>query len=305
MSFTITDAFVQQFTGAIHLVAQQETSRLEGCVRVDMMTGEAAYFEQLGATAARKVMARHGDSPMMNSQHLRRRLVPYDYDWGDMIDKLDKLKMIADPTSPYTMAAAAALNRGKDDEIIGAFFGTAYAGHTGGTAVVWPNGNAESNPPQPGGTVVAVNSWAYGTGSGNAGLTISKLIEANVALDAAEGDENEPRYIVVKAKHKGQLLATTEVTNVNYNSVKALVDGKINSFMGFEFKHSERLGVDSNGFDRIPAWRKGGMGLGIVKDISGRVAERPDKRFSWYVYADMSIGASRLEEAKITEIKTI
>lgn len=304
MSFTITDAFVQQFTAAIHLVAQQEKSRLADCVQVDMMTGEAAYFEQLGATAARKVEARHSDSPMMNSQHLRRRLVPYDYDWGDMIDKLDKLKMLADPTSAYVMASAAAMNRGKDDEIIAAFFGTAYTGHSGGTAVVWPNGNSESSPAQPPGTVVAVNSWAYGTGTGNAGLTISKLIEASVALDAAEGDENEPRYIAIKAKHKGQLLATTEVTHADYNTVKALVDGKVNSFMGFEFRHSERLLIDSNGYDRVPAWRKSGMGLGIVKDISGRVAERPDKRFAWYVYTDMSIGASRLEEPKVVEIKT-
>lgn len=302
MSFTITDAFVQQFTAAIQLVAQQETSRLRDCVRVDMMTGEAAYFEQLGATAARKVMARHADSPMMNSQHLRRRLVPYDYDWGDMIDKLDKLKMIVDPTSPYTMAAGAAMNRGMDDEIIGAFFGTAYTGHTGGTAVVWPNGNSESNPAQPGGTVVAVNSWAYGNGSGNAGLTISKLIEANVALDAAEGDENEPRYIAVKAKHKGQLLSTTEVTSSDYNTVKALVDGKIDTYMGFKFKHTERLQVNGAGQDRVPAWRQGAMGLGIVKDISSRAAERADKRFSYYVYADMSIGASRLEEVKLVEI---
>ncbi len=46
------------------------------------------------------------------------------------------------------------------------------------------------------------------------------------------------------------------------------------------------------------------MGVGVAQDIYGRVAERPDKRFSWYVYTAMSIGGSRLEEAKLVEIKT-
>jgi hypothetical protein len=44
------------------------------------------------------------------------------------------------------------------------------------------------------------------------------------------------------------------------------------------------------------------MGLGIARDIQGRMAERPDKRFSMYVYTDQAIGASRLEEAKLVEI---
>lgn len=303
MSFTVTDAFVQQFTGNVSLLAQQLMSRLRPTIIEDQITGEAAYLEQLAPTAARKVIARHSDSPIMNSQHLRRRVAPYDYDWGDLIDVEDKVRLLIDPASAYARNAAAALERGIDDEIIGCLWANAYTGHAGSTVVTWPNGNSESSPTAPAGTQVAVNDWTYGTGNGNSGLTISKLISASVALDAAEGDEDEERYIVITAKQKGNLLATTEATNADYAAVKALVDGKIDTFMGFKFIHSERLSKDSNGYTRVPVYRKSGLGIGIAKDIWSRITERGDKRFSWYVYAAMSLGATRLEEAKLVELK--
>lgn len=303
MSFTVTDAFVQQFTGNVRFLAQQKDSRLRRTVIEDTIVGEAQYLEQLAPTTARKVQARHSDSPVMNTQHLRRRVAPYDYDWGDLIDKEDKVRLLIDPASSYAINAGAAMNRAFDDEIIGALWATAYTGHAGATQVSWPNGNSESTPTAPGGTQVAVNDWTYGNGSGNVGLTISKLISASVALDAAEGDEEEERFIVIGAKQKGNLLATTEATSADYASVKALVDGKIDRFMGFTFVHSERLSSDGSGFTRVPAYRKSALGVGIAADVSTMISQRADKRYSWYVYAAESIGASRLEEAKLVEIK--
>lgn len=306
MSFTVTDAFVSQYTGNVQLLAQQSESRFRGKVLEDAITGESAYMEQVAPTAARKVTTRHGDSPVMNTQHLRRRLAPYDYDWGDLVDQLDKVKLLIDPASTYAKNAAMAMNRGVDDEIIESMWATAYTGHAGSTQVVWPNGNAESVPTAPAGTQISVSSWAYGNGSGNAGLTISKLIEAGVALDAAEGDEGEERFLAIQAKQKGNLLATTEATLKEFGVAKddmaPLRDGKVAFILGFQTIHSERLLLNSSSYRRVPAWRKSALGLGIAKDISGKIAERADKRFSWYVYTDMSVGASRLEESKLVEI---
>ena len=303
MSFMITDAFVQQFTGNVRFLAQQKETRFRRAVVEDQITGEAAYMEQLAPATARKVQARNSDSPVMNSQSLRRRIAPYDYDWGDLIDRLDKVRLLIDPTSSYAMNASMAMNRGVDDEIIGCLWANAYTGHAGGTVVAWPNGNAESVPTTPAGTVVGVADWTYGNGSGNAGLTISKLISAKAALLAGEGDENEETFIAVTAKQVGNLLATTEVTNADYNTVQALVNGKIDTFMGFKFIHSERLQQDSNSYWRIPVWRKSALGLGVAQDIQGQISPRPDKRFAMYVYTDMSVGATRLEEVKLVEIK--
>lgn len=302
MSFTVTDAMVQQFGSNVRHLAQQSEARLRGKVIEEQITGDSAYLEQMAPTAARKIVTRHADSPMMNTQHLRRRIAPYDYDWGDLVDRLDKLKLLIDPESQYAKAAGMAMRRGQDDEIIQAFFGTAYTGHSGSTVVTWPNGNNESSPAAPGGTVVAVADWSYGTGSGAAGLTVSKLISASVALDQAEGDEEEERYILVGGKQKGDLLKTTEATSADYNTVRALYDGKIDTFVGFKFIHSERLQKNASNQWRVPAWRKSGMGLGINRDIESQSAPRPDKRFAQYVYCDESIGGARLEEPKVVEI---
>lgn len=305
MSFTISEAFVLQFGANVLQLAQQKRSRFRGCVYEDQISAEAAYLEQLAPTAARKVVARHSDSPMMNSQWLRRRVAPYDYDWGDLVDRLDRVRLLVDPESQYTTNASSAMGRGFDDEIIAAFFGTAYAGHTGSIAITWPNGNTESTPAQPGGTVVAVNDWTYGNGSGNAPLTVSKMISSKVALDAAEVDEDEDRYFAAPGNEWGKMLATTEVTSADYNSVKALVRGEVDTFLGFKCRRSERLQVDSNGYYRCIAWAERGLGIGIAKDISAQAAPRPDKRFAQYVYLDMSIGAARLEEVRVVEVKCV
>jgi hypothetical protein len=302
MSFTISESFVLQFGANVMELAQQRVSRFKGHVYEDQITGEAAYLEQLAPTAARKVTARHADSPMMNSQWLRRRIAPYDYDWGDLIDRLDKVRLLIDPESHYTRNAGRALGRAYDDEIIAAGFGTAWAGHAGSIAITWPNGNTESNPAQPGGTQIAVNDWTFGNGSGNAGLTISKLISAKVALDQAEVDEDEERYLAATGRQLGNLLATTEATSSDYNTVKALVRGELDEFLGFKIIRSERLLVNALGQTRCMAWGRMGLGLGVAKDISPQAGPRPDKRFAQYIYCDMSIGAARLEEARVVEV---
>lgn len=307
MSFTITDAFVQQFSGNVRYLAQQRVSRLRSTVVEDTITGESAYLEQVAPTSARKVLSRHMDSPIMNTQHLRRRVAPYDYDWGDLVDRLDKVRLLIDPASTYARNAAFAMNRGFDDEIIGCMYAIAFTGHSGSTSVTWPNGNAESTPTAPAGTQVSVSDWTYGNGSGSVGLTISKLVSAMVALDAAEGDEEEEeRYGVIQAKQKGNLLATTEATLKEFGVAKddlaPLRDGKITKIMGFELRHSERLQLNGSSQYRVPFYRKSALGIGIAKDISGQMAPRPDKRFATYVYADMAVGAARLEEAKLVEV---
>ena len=303
MSFSITDAMVQQFGSNVRHLAQQSEARLRGKVIEEMIHGDSAYLEQLAPSYARKVTTRHADTPLMNVQHLRRRIAPYPYDYGELVDRLDKETILIDPESAYVKAGGDAMRRGQDDEVIQAFFGTAYTGHSGSTVVTWPNGNNESQPPAPGGTVVAVNDWTYGTGSGNAGLTVSKLISASAALDIAEGDEEEERYILVGGRQKADLLKTTEATSSDYNTVRTLYDGKLDTYMGFKFIHSERLQKDATGYWRVPAWRKSGVGLGIGQDIQVKVAERPDKRFATQVYVDEFLGGSRLEEAKVVEIK--
>jgi hypothetical protein len=50
-------------------------------------------------------------------------------------------------------------------------------------------------------------------------------------------------------------------------------------------------------------YAKRGMCLGVGKDISTKITERPDKNYATQVFASMSIGATRLEEARVGYIE--
>lgn len=293
MSFEITTAFVQQYGSTVEHLVQQKGSRLRDAVALETgIVGKTAFFDQIGSVSARKVTNRHGDSPLNPTPHARRRVAMFDYDTGDLIDDLDKLKTLIDPTNPYTMAHAWAMGRAIDDEIISAFTGTAYTGESGSTSVTFPTTQQ-----------VAVNAWNFGTGSGNSGLTISKLIEAKNILGSNDVDPDEELYIACTQRQISDLLQTTEVTSQDFNSVKALVEGKLDTFMGFRFIRTERMLVDGNSYRRVIAWAKSGVKLGMAKDITARIAPRADKRFSTYAYFCMSLGATRMQEEKVVEIK--
>lgn len=283
MSFEITTAFVQQYGQSVEFLAQQKGSRLRRAVSYDTVEGKTRFFDQIGSVAAKRVTNRHGDSPLNPTPHARRRLTTFSYETGDLIDDMDKIRTLIDPTNAYTQAHGWALGRGMDDEIIASFFATAYTGEDGSSTVAFPANN-----------VIA---------AGAAGLTIAKLRTAKEILDASEAtDPDESRFIAVSAKQVTNLLATTEVTSSDYNTVKALVEGKVDSFMGFEFIRTERL-PKTNTERLCPVWVPSGIMLGVGKEPTFRMAERSDKRFSMYVYACMDIGATRMQEEKVLQIE--
>jgi hypothetical protein len=80
MSIQVTTAFVQQFSGNVQMLVQQAGSKLRGSVRLEPVTGKQAFFDQIGATAARRRPSRHSDTPRMDTPHARRRCVLEDWD---------------------------------------------------------------------------------------------------------------------------------------------------------------------------------------------------------------------------------
>ena len=291
MSINITTAFVNQYRANVEHLLQQKGSRLRPFVRMETQNAEFEYYDRIGSVDAVEVTSRHSDTPLISTPHDRRQVSLRDFDWADMIDRTDRIRLLIDPSSPYAQNAAWALGRKMDDVIIENAFGTAYSGKTGSTSVTHPSGD-----------VIAVNYVESGSAT-NSGLTIGKLREAKRLLDSQENDPSDPRYCAVTAKQVNDLLQTTEVTSADYNSVKALVQGEINSFMGFLFVRTERVATDSNSYRRVIAWARSGMLLAMGKDITADIGPRRDKRNSTQVYCSASFGATRMEEGKVLEIK--
>lgn len=281
MSTQVTTAFVQQYSANVQMLSQQMGSRLRDAVRVENITGKNAFFDQVGKATAQKRVTRHADTPQIDTPHARRRVSLVDYEYADLIDDQDKVRMLIDPTSSYAMAAAAAMGRAIDDEIIAAALGTAYTGETGSTATSLPAGQQIAN--------------------GGADLSVAKLREAKKILDLSDVDPSIPRYIAVGPDQVEALLADTNVTSSDFNTVKALVQGEVNQFMGFNFIVTNRLAKSGN-IRSCFAWAEDGLALAVGRDVMARIDERNDKGYATQVYYCMSIGSTRMEEEKVVQI---
>jgi hypothetical protein len=282
MSSQITTAFVNQYSSNIQMLSQQMGSLLRGAVDVESVNGEKAFFDQVGSAAAVLRTTRHADTPLIDTPHSRRMVTMSDYEYADLIDDQDKVRLLVDPTSTYARAAAAAMGRAMDDVIIAAAIGTAKTGKDGSTSTALPSGQKVVH--------------------GSASLTIAKLLSAKEILDEGSVDPSIPRYIVCAPKQITSLLGTTQVTSSDFNTVKALAQGQMDTFSGFKFIVSNRLTTDGDGNRAVIAFAGDGLKMAMGKEPTARIDERSDKSYATQVYYCQTIGATRMEEAKVVEI---
>lgn len=311
MSFEITVAFVEQYRAAILLLSQQKMSRLRITCQEETVVGRTFYGERIGATAGQDITERHGDTPLISTPHSRRRGSMVDWDIADLIDEMDKAKMLIDPTSTYVQNFIAAANRRVDKHVYDALGGTAAAGQSGGTTINnYDAGECRLIDGQ--GTVVAAGS--NHSSSTPTALTIAKLLTCKQLLDEGDIDPERQRHFVYNPYNLGQLLNTTEVKSSDYNTVKALAQGQIDTFMGFKFVMLQDFIDATKGHLRDSeaetantavecyAWAQGAIKLGVGKEVATRVDIRTDKRMAVQPYCRMSFGAVRVEGPAVVEI---
>lgn len=299
---------VEAFNANVYQLSQQRGSRLASLVRNETFTGKAEFFDRLGLATAQDKTARNSDTPNLDIAHSRRQVTSITREWGTLVDRKDKVQNIHNPENEYSVAAQNALGRKMDSVIISGAFGTAQTGEDGsGTQTL---GTAQK--------VAAVAAGALD----NANLQL--LRKASRLMNAAE--VMGPRFLVHTADFLEQLLAHTEVTSADYNSVKALVQGEIDTFMGFKFIHTELLPLastvdsDTFKFDTVTGLYNGSgtslvgteetalcmVGDGIILGKNplslSRVEERADKSYSVQVYSQMDFGATRMEEVKVVQL---
>ena len=294
MSINVIPTFqVQQFSTNVNLLLQQKGSKLAGAIMRGSHVGkQASPVDQIGAVAAQKVTNRFAPMGRVDAPTDRRWVFPIDYDLPQLIDFFDKLRLITDPESAYVTNAVFAMGRAQDDEIITAFFGDAKTGENGGTTTSFPASN-----------VVGVD-----TGGTASNLNVAKLLEAKRLLMANEVDlDTDPIFCAITSREHDALLNEIQVISRDYNTTPVLVDGRVQSFLGINFIHCERLttGTDDQAgtSTQVPIWAKSGMYMGTWQDISASVTRRNDLRgepFQAYVVG--TFGATRLEEKKIMKI---
>ena len=288
MSQQIDANFVQAYSNTFYETGQQMAARFAPFVTItNGIVGASKAMERVGKIDAYDITSRHADTRYVDTPHSRRWLDLTDKGAAELVDEMDEIRLLADPKSKYPKIMVQALNRAKDDVIYAAIRGTARTGS--GTQVL---------------------PAAQKIAEGGTGLTLAKLLTAKELLDAAEvedegldmtGQGMASRVIVCSAKQLTNLYGTTEIKSIDYNSVKALSEGQVDTFLGFKFVRSERLAKTSTTRFAV-AWVRSAVALGIGKDIVTSIDTLPTKNYSVQVYARMSIGAVRLEDEGVVEI---
>lgn len=302
--------YVNAFNANVWHLAQQKGSRLAGLVRVETQKAEKAYWDYYDlADEPTERISKYADIVPTETSRGRRQTSFVNYEKAEFFDHLDTLKMIHDPKSPVSEAFQNSFGRKMDKIILAGAIGTSYSGKSGQTPVVLPTSQK----------LVAFD----GTTTSGVGLNIPTLraIKKKFAQNEVEGEI----VLVVTAEEIDSMLGITAVTSADYNSVKALVAGAVDSFMGIRFVRTELVerpasnvtytvtnGLYGSGTGTVTA-SKGRRCIAFVKqgvimvkaeDMTSKISERVDKGDVIQLYSKMSLDATRLEEKCVMEVVT-
>ena len=147
--------------------------------------------------------------------------------------------------------------------------------------------------------------YAGTVAAGTTNLTTKKVIEAQVAL-RAQGVPNSNLYAAINAQGLGGLLNQEEITSSDYNNVKALVNGDVDTFGGFKFVVIEDRaegGLTAAG-DIVDSYffSQDAVGLAIGIDIKTDVDWIAD-RTSWLCNGMLKAGAVSRDGLGIVKVQ--
>lgn len=294
MSVNIPTHFVQQYSSNIELLLQQKGSKLRNAVTVGSYTGkQASPVNQFGKIEMQAVTTRFAPMGRVDAPADRRWVFPSDFDLPQLLDTFDQLRLITDPKSAYVQNAVMAAGRQFDRLICSAFTGTAKTGEAGTTST----------------SFTAANEVDVSFGGTNSKLTVAKLREVKRIMMANFIDfDMEQAFVGITAADHDSLLGEIQVTNRDYNDgVPVLKNGKVDSFMGFNFIHCELIESVLAGTNEVtlPVWVKSGMHLGLWNDMQHDISQRKDLQgLPWQLYTVMTAGATRIEENKVYAIES-
>lgn len=286
MPDTQNTVYAQAYAQNIMQLAQQKYSKLMPIAYMKPnVKAKVFYQDQIGEWSMQTKGGRNVQTPNNDPNMARRMGTMVDYHDARLLDRGDELRMLSDPRSAYTIAAAQSLGRKIDSVIATQIVGTANYGETGSSSVTL------------GTDLISGISHIAGTPST---LTVARLTLAKQILDL-EDVEEEDRFFVINPYGLQQLLNTTQVTSSDYNSVKALVKGELDTFLGFKFIVSNQLS-SSGTTTTCFAMQRYGLCLAMGAEPLVRTDERTDLSYSWQVYYELNIGAVRLEEARVVKV---
>ena len=277
MTIGISTAFVTEFSTDVKHAYQSMGSGLLGAVRLrDNVTGSTYKFHKMGKGLATPRIPQSDVVPM-NVSNSSATATLTDWVAPEYTDIFDLEKISYDERSELVKTVGGAIARRAEQLVIDALDAGASA------------------------TQVAEDFGATASG-----LTIAKLRRAKKLLDAA-GVPKEDRFFLHDATGLEQLLGSTQVTSVDFNSVRALVSGEVDSFLGFKFigfEDRDEGGIaTASNVTKNFAFHKDAIGLAVGMNMRTEMNYIPEKT-SWLINGMFSGGSVGIDNTGIYEVLT-
>lgn len=276
MAISISNAFVTLFDTEVKQ-AYQADAVLRNTVRLRTgVTASTHRFPRIG-TGVAQVRVPQTDVTPLNVQYSNATVTLSDWIAAEYSDIFNQAKVNFDERQELVQVVSKAIGRRADQLVIDALAGS-------GTSLTVSNdiGATDSN------------------------LNVAKLREAKRLMDAGNVPMDD-RYILIHASNLASLLSETSVTSSDFNSVKALVQGDINTFLGFNFitigdRPEGGLTGGGSGQDRVVyAWHKSAIGMAEGMGVRSEINYIPEKT-SWLVASMFSAGATAIDAGGVVAI---
>jgi hypothetical protein len=200
----------------------------------------------------------------MNIDHNLTQAVLTDWEAAEYTDIYDKATVNFDEVKELATTIAKAMGRRDDQSIIDAMAGVSN------TPIVAPT------------------------------LDLATITAAAEALNKVEAPM-EDRYFVTDEKGLNDLLNDPTITSADYNSVRLLMSGEIDSFMGFKWKVIGSGRAEGGLNDKSYAYHKNAVGHAVGIDMKTRVDYVPHKA-SWLSMGMWKAGSTVIDPEGIVVI---
>jgi len=274
MAINLSTAFVTLFDAEVKQ-AYQASAVLRPAVRIRSgVEGSTYKFPKIGKGVA-QVRIPQTDVTPLNVTYSQVTATLSDYIAAGYSDIFMQAKVNFDERRELVKVVSNAIGRRQDQLILDALTASS------GTSVSNDIGGADSN------------------------MNVAKLREAAKTLNA----NNVPmdnRHIIIHANSLASLLSETAVTSSDFNTVKALVQGEINTFLGFTFHvlgdRTEGGLIKDGSNDRTCfAFHKDALGLAEGIAPKTEINYVPEKT-SFLIASMFSAGAVAIDDEGIVKI---
>ncbi len=275
MSVSLSNAFVTLFDAEVKQ-AYQGKAMLVGAVRQRRgVEGSSVKFPKVGKGVATARVTQTDVTPM-NVGFSNVTCTLQDWNAAEYSDIFSQAKVNFDERSELSQVVGAAIGRRQDQLILDALSAATSTG-----------------------------TVANSIGGSNTNMNISKLREAAKILNA-KNVPSDGRHIIIHANSLASMLEQTSVTSSDFNSVKALVQGEISTFMGFQFhilgdRTEGGLPIDGSSDRTLYAFHS--QAIGYAEGIAPKTEINyiPEKT-SWLVNALFSAGSVAIDSEGIVKI---